>query len=131
MRKEKDYWIYNNEYFDRQGFLEKNLKATSLITDNVQPTLEEMQRFSGVVDERDLDLSEIASTNVATGDNFQIGETVEVATGAMTGISGKIVSIQQNNITIKPEGGLGDVSLAWMIGAFRNERKSKSSRPLI
>ncbi|KAJ3158313.1 transcription elongation factor spt5 [Geranomyces michiganensis] len=101
VRKEGDYYIYNGDYFDKEGYLEKVLKLSSLDVTNIHPTLEEISQFSGgSTDKPDLSYVEGAGSAVAT--DFQIGENVEIISGAMAGISGSVASIHNDLVAIKP-----------------------------
>ncbi|KAI8815976.1 uncharacterized protein EV422DRAFT_610602, partial [Fimicolochytrium jonesii] len=107
VRKDRDYYIYNNEYFDREGYLEKNLKVSSVETVNVNPSLEEIGMFSGgTADKADLThVANLAATRVAT--DYHIGEPVKITAGAMMGITGVVASIQHDILGIKPDSAYG------------------------
>ena len=40
-------YMYQGDFFDQEGYLEKSVKVTSLETTKVNPSLEEITRFSG------------------------------------------------------------------------------------
>ncbi|KAI8921264.1 hypothetical protein DFJ77DRAFT_449169 [Powellomyces hirtus] len=101
VRKERDYYIYNNEYFDREGYLEKTLKISSLDVVNVQPTLEEISLFSGGTSDKP-DLTHMEGVNTAVAQDFQIGESVTIASGAMAGLYGSVASIHNDIVGVKP-----------------------------
>ncbi|KND03208.1 uncharacterized protein SPPG_02265 [Spizellomyces punctatus DAOM BR117] len=104
VRKEKNYFVYNNEWFDRSGYLEKNLKLSSLVVENVQPKLEEISQFSGgTITEQPDDLEALAALNISRKEDLQIGQSVELKAGAMAGIWGTVVSIQKNNVGVQPD----------------------------
>ncbi|KAI9100527.1 hypothetical protein DFS34DRAFT_489097 [Phlyctochytrium arcticum] len=103
VRREKGYFIYGGDYFDRSGYLEKQFKINSLITEDVQPRLEEIAQFSGgsIADQTE-DLEALAASNAKGGD-FHIGDTVEVVNGSTAGLWGKVMAINRNNITVLPD----------------------------
>ena len=78
-------FMWGNEVF-REGYLEKDMKISSLITENINPTLDEIQKFAkGGVDDEDggLDLSAVAlsAMSASVTSHFQPGEKVEVTEG--------------------------------------------------
>lgn len=91
--------------FDKDGYLEKSLvKITSLELKNVNPTLEEITRFSGgAVNENGDDLSILANGNIAKAQDFQTGEKVLVLSGEMRNIEGVIHSIDGDIVTVIPD----------------------------
>jgi transcription elongation factor SPT5 len=94
-------YIYQNEEFDREGYLEKDFKVTTIDTENVSPTLEEITRFSGgSVNDKNADLNALNPQSTAI--EFQIGDNVEVARGEMKDLSGKIVGMENGIVTVMP-----------------------------
>ncbi|KAJ3182149.1 transcription elongation factor spt5 [Gaertneriomyces sp. JEL0708] len=127
VRKEQGYYIYNGDYFDPKGYLEKPFKITSLEIENVQPTLDEIQMFSGgAVTEDQRDLENLASQRNATGDDFNIGESVEVASGAMIGIYGTVHTISGDIVTIQPDRSLDPTLRSITVAA--NELRKRFSQ---
>lgn len=49
--KSRNYFIYNNEMF-KDGFLEKDVKPTTLITSGVNPTYEEITNFANAFEDK-------------------------------------------------------------------------------
>ncbi|KAH9252560.1 transcription elongation factor spt5 [Batrachochytrium salamandrivorans] len=75
---------YQGEFFDKDGYLEKSVKVRSLLTENVNPTLDEITKFTGgSINEHGNDLALLASANQATPDDFQIGEGITVISGEL------------------------------------------------
>ncbi|KAI8591379.1 hypothetical protein BDZ88DRAFT_50734 [Geranomyces variabilis] len=101
VKKEGEYYVYNGDYFDREGYLEKTLKLSSLDVTNIHPTLEEISQFSGGSTDKP-DLSHVEGVGSAVATDFQIGENVEIISGAMAGISGSVASIHNDLVAIKP-----------------------------
>lgn len=87
------------------GFCEKEHKMASLIVDGVQPTLAELTLF-GVGRDGELggaDLSAVADAiRQAERSSLQPGDHVDVIEGDTAGIHGAIISILNNDLTIKP-----------------------------
>lgn len=96
---------YNN------GFIEKDVRITGLITENVNPTLDEIARFtagdrdgSGANDTA-IDLSIIAAdARKAATAVLQPGDHVEVFEGEQTGIHGTVESINGDVVVIRARG---------------------------
>ena len=95
----------------RDGFLEKDVKTTSLSLEDVQPTIDELTRFSGAKGAAGgggaaggLDLQLVAETQKKSARTvLQPGDNVEVHEGAEKGLFGTISSIDGNEITIEPD----------------------------
>ncbi|KAJ3277095.1 transcription elongation factor spt5 [Terramyces sp. JEL0728] len=99
---------YQGEFFDRVGYLEKQVKISSIETKNINPSLEEITKFSGgAVADRGEDLSLLASSNVAKGDDFQSGEKVIVLSGEMKNVPAIVHSVQNGIVTIIPDKSYG------------------------
>ncbi|KAJ3330941.1 transcription elongation factor spt5 [Blyttiomyces sp. JEL0837] len=102
-------YVYQNETFDKDGYLEKEIKVAGLEIDSVNPTLEEITKFNGgTFNEKSADLNSLAARSAA--DELQIGENVEVIRGEMKDLTGKVVSIDNEIVTITPrEASIGNV----------------------
>ncbi|KAG0202381.1 transcription elongation factor spt5 [Mortierella sp. GBA30] len=98
-------FVWANEVF-REGYLEKDMKISSLITENINPTLDEIQKFAkGGVDDEDggLDLSAVAlsaMSNSVTG-HFQPGENVEVMEGELKNEKGTVDSVSGDMVLVR------------------------------
>ncbi|KAJ3003264.1 transcription elongation factor spt5, partial [Thoreauomyces humboldtii] len=123
VRKDGGYYVYNNEYFDDQGYLEKTLKVSSLDITNIQPTLAEISLYSGGSTDRP-DLSHMEGHGTATGQDFQIGESVDIVQGAMAGIHGIIASIHNDVVGVKPDRSQ-DISLPATVSVAANELRKR------
>ncbi|KZV92212.1 transcription elongation factor Spt5 [Exidia glandulosa HHB12029] len=96
------------------GFCEKDLRISAISTDNVAPTLEEVERFSSRPDadlEGDsagaskVDLSIIAdAARKAAIIVLQPGDHVEVYEGEQTGLIGVVESVMGDIVTLRAEG---------------------------
>ncbi|KAG8882142.1 transcription elongation factor spt5 [Tulasnella sp. 331] len=92
---------YNN------GFIEKDIRISGLITENVNPTLDEIARFTAGDQEADgaenaVDLSIIAAdARRAATAVLQPGDHVEVFEGEQTGMHGIVESIQGEVVALR------------------------------
>ncbi|KAJ3281515.1 transcription elongation factor spt5, partial [Borealophlyctis nickersoniae] len=94
-------YLLGGEKFDKEGYLEKDVKISSLDTEGINPTLEEITRFSGgAVTEHGNDLVMLAGNSVANADDFQKGESVEVISGDLIGTPGTVQSVENGLVTI-------------------------------
>ena len=88
--------------------MEKNIKVSSLDLKNVNPTLDEITKFSGgTVQNNSEDLTNLAASNAAKADDFQTGEKVMVLQGEMKGMDGVVHSIDGSIVTIIPDPAYG------------------------
>ncbi|RKO92660.1 hypothetical protein BDK51DRAFT_35496 [Blyttiomyces helicus] len=100
--------VYMDKKFDRDGYLEKDVKTVTLETTSVNPTLEEITRFSGgAVSERGGALAMLASASAATAEDFQTGESVEVIDGDMINVPGTVESVENGVVTVRADEALG------------------------
>ena len=91
----KQFTYLNDTYID--GFLIKDLKLQHLITEDVNPTLEEVTRFAAREEDgvENLDLTALAATLKAAGANAEYlpGDMVEVYQGEQRGVRGKAIAV--------------------------------------
>ncbi|WVR08642.1 transcription elongation factor SPT5 [Kwoniella sp. DSM 27419] len=99
------YFFDNDEYID--GFCVKDVKIAVVESEGVNPTLEEISRFSG--DDQStakFDLSAIADANKnLTVSVLFPGDQVEVYEGEQTGLYGTVETVTTDIISIKAVGG--------------------------
>ncbi|KAI0708566.1 transcription elongation factor Spt5 [Earliella scabrosa] len=105
-KRNQSYVFQNDTYKD--GFIEKDFRVTALQLDDVNPTLDEITRFTrgqdGTENEANVDLSIIAeASRKAAISVLQPGDNVEVFEGEQSGARGTVHSIEQDVVTI--EGG--------------------------
>ncbi|KAL7748461.1 transcription elongation factor spt5 [Sorochytrium milnesiophthora] len=100
-------WTYYGETY-RRGYLEKEVRVSSLITSGVTPTLDEITNFTGEAD-GGLDASVLMSlkSNGAAQDSarpvrFQPGEAVEITSGELARVHGIVESVTNDLATIVP-----------------------------
>ena len=97
-------WKYFNETYE-DGFLFKDMKVNHLITQNVNPKLDEVTMFArrGEGGTDDLDLETLAQSlkNSTAEDSYLPGDHVEVYEGEQHGITGKTISVRANIVTVQ------------------------------
>ncbi|CAB16890.1 Transcription elongation factor spt5 [Schizosaccharomyces pombe] len=96
-------FLFNNEEFE-DGFLVKDIRISSLITEGVNPTLDEVSKFNP--NNEDLDLSSLALSVKGGHAEFQPGDHVEVYVGEQTGVSGVVENVRGSVITMVSSDGL-------------------------
>lgn len=99
------YLFDNDEYVD--GFCIKDVKIPAVATEDVNPTLEEISRFTGDDDSTaKFDLSAIADANKNLSTSLLFpGDKIEVYEGEQTGLYGIVEAVSPDVIAIKAEGG--------------------------
>ncbi|KAL8997939.1 MAG: hypothetical protein Q9169_002932 [Polycauliona sp. 2 TL-2023] len=100
---DKKHWTYMGDMYVN-GFLIKGFKLQALVTENVNPTLEEVTRFTSGAEDgtENLDLTALAAS-LKTGtakDSYLPGDMVEVYEGEQQGVCGKAVSVQGDIVTL-------------------------------
>ena len=97
------HWQYMNDTYIN-GFLIKDYKIQHLITENVNPTLEEVTRFTAGAEDgtENLDLAALAATlkKGTSNENYLPGDMVEVYEGEQQGVAGKAISVRGDIVTI-------------------------------
>ena len=100
---DKKHWQYMGETYI-SGFLIKDFRIQHLTTENVNPTLEEVTRFTAGAEDgtENLDLSALAATlkKGTSNENYLPGDVVEVYEGEQQGVSGKAVAVRGDIVTI-------------------------------
>ena len=100
---DKKHWTYLGDTYVN-GFLIKDVKIQHLITENVNPTLEEVTRFTAGAEDgtENLDLSALAQTlkKGTASESYLPGDVVEVYEGEQSGVVGKAVAVRGDIVTI-------------------------------
>lgn len=100
---DKKHWTYLGETYIN-GFLIKDFKFQYLITENVNPTLEEVTKFTAGAEDgtENLDLTALAASlkNSTSSDSYLPGDMVEVYEGEQQGVCGKAVSVRGDIVTV-------------------------------
>ncbi|KAH7883023.1 hypothetical protein F5I97DRAFT_1960163 [Phlebopus sp. FC_14] len=102
--KRNQVYVFQNDTY-KDGFIEKDFKLSALMLENVNPTLDEITRFTrgqdGAENENPVDLSIIAeASRKAAVSVLQPGDHVEVFEGEQAGVHGVVDSINQDIVTI-------------------------------
>jgi transcription elongation factor SPT5 len=102
--KRNQVYVFQNDTY-KDGFIEKDFKLNALQLDNVNPTLDEITKFSrgqdGADNENPVDLSIIAeASRKAAIAVLQPGDHVEVFEGEQSGVYGVVDSINQDVVTV-------------------------------
>ena len=102
-RPDTKVWTYlGDEYVN--GYCEKDVKIQTLITKDVNPTLEEVTRFASGAEDgtENLDLNALAASLKASTANasYLPGDVIEVYEGEQKGVVGKAVSVQGDIVTM-------------------------------
>lgn len=95
-----DFIIFESNRY-RRGFLYKQFNMNTVLVDGVKPTLSELEKFEEHPEGIEIQLSE---TTIAEdkGHTFAPGDQVEVCDGELAQLTGKILSIDGNKITMLP-----------------------------
>ncbi|KIJ64684.1 hypothetical protein HYDPIDRAFT_175264 [Hydnomerulius pinastri MD-312] len=106
--KRNQVYVFQNDTY-KDGFIEKDFKLSALQLEDVQPTLDEITRFTrgqdGAENENPVDLSIIAeASRKAAISVLQPGDHVEVFEGEQAGVHGVVDSINQDVVTITAVG---------------------------
>ncbi|KAI0258579.1 hypothetical protein BC834DRAFT_64480 [Gloeopeniophorella convolvens] len=107
--KRNQAYIFQNDTY-KDGFVEKDFKLNAIVTENVNPTLDEITRFArgnqdGEGIEHSVDLSLIAeASRKAAIAVLQPGDHVEVFEGEQSGVHGVVESINMDIVTVNPVG---------------------------
>ena len=101
---DKKHWQYKGDTYIN-GFLIKEQRIQNLVTVNVNPTLEEVTKFTAGAEDgtENLDLAALAASlksNTAQN-NYLPGDMVEVYEGEQQGVCGKAVSVRGDIVTLR------------------------------
>ena len=106
--KRNQVYVFQNDTY-KDGFVEKDFKLSGLQLDDVNPTLDEITKFTrgrdGADSETNIDLSIIAeASRKAAIAVLQPGDHVEVFEGEQSGVHGTVHAIEGDVVTIQPVG---------------------------
>ncbi len=100
---DKKHWTYYGDTYIN-GYLIKDFKIQHLITENVNPTLEEVTKFTAGAEDgtENLDLSALMASVKTTpaSESYLPGDMVEVYEGEQQGVCGKAVSVRADIVTL-------------------------------
>ena len=103
----KMFYTYNNMQF-KNGFLYKQFPITNLLTKDINPTLEEIQKFEreGVRDEASSESeSEGGLVDMLQTHKLQLSkdEKVRVISGDLINLKGRVTSIKDDQVSVMPD----------------------------
>ncbi|KAI0658338.1 transcription elongation factor Spt5 [Cubamyces menziesii] len=106
--KRNQVYVFQNDTH-KDGFIEKDFRLTALQLDDVNPTLDEITRFTrgqdGTENKTNVDLSIIAeASRKAAISVLQPGDHVEVFGGEQSGVHGTVHSIEGDVVAMEPAG---------------------------
>ena len=106
--KRNHVYVFGNDTF-RDGYIEKDIKISGLILENVNPTLDEIMKFTrqedGIENEHSVDLSIIAEASKKEAITvLQPGDHVEVFEGEQLGVHGIVESIANDVVMLRAMG---------------------------
>ncbi|TDL27811.1 transcription elongation factor Spt5 [Rickenella mellea] len=106
--KRNQVYVFGNDTF-KDGYIEKDFKLSALILENVNPSLDEIMRFTrqedGGENDQNVDLSIIAEASKKEAITvLQPGDHVEVFEGEQTGVHGIVESIAHDVVTLRAVG---------------------------
>ena len=97
-------WNYKNDIYE-DGFLIKDMKIQHLITQDVNPRLDEITKLTRIAADgtETLDLESLAHSlrNTTAEGSYMPGEEVEVYDGEQKGITGRTEAVSGNIVSIK------------------------------
>ena len=100
MTNDGDFQTFEyNRY--RRGFLYKTFNMNAILVEGVRPTLSELEKFEEHPEGVELQLSE-STLAEERGHSFAPGDNVEVIEGELSNLTGKILTIEGNIITMMP-----------------------------
>ncbi|KAL1117370.1 hypothetical protein AAG570_004696, partial [Ranatra chinensis] len=96
-----DFLIFEGNRYSRKGFLYKNFTMSAIIADGVKPTLSELEKFEESPEGIDIEVA--ATKDEGPRHTFSAGDNVEVCSGELMNLQGKIISIDGNLIMVMPK----------------------------
>ncbi|XP_025424604.1 transcription elongation factor SPT5 [Sipha flava] len=98
-----DFLIFEGNRYSRKGFLYKNFYMNAITADGVKPTLSELEKFEEAPEGIDIELPVSNKDNSANSQSLSSGDNVEVCTGELINLQGKVLSIDGDMVTIMPK----------------------------
>ena len=98
-----DFWMFQNEQYTDAGLLDKEYPISSILTENINPTLNEISKFQG--DKEDgvkINLDAIAdAAKKSAGSNIRPGDQVEASEGELAGLKGVVEMVTADTVTVR------------------------------
>ncbi|XP_050426414.1 transcription elongation factor SPT5 [Adelges cooleyi] len=98
-----DFLIFEGNRYSRKGFLYKNFYMNAISTDGVKPTLSELEKFEETPEGIDIELPNVNKDSSTNSQALSAGDNVEVCTGELINLQGKVISIDGDMVTIMPK----------------------------
>lgn len=97
-----DFSIFEGNRYSPKGFLYRTFYINTITVDGVKPTLSELEKFEETPEYIDIELPVFNNNNLANCEGLCCGDNIEVCTGELINLQGKILSINGNIVTIMP-----------------------------
>lgn len=101
--KREGYYLFQGEQYTMEGLLEKEYPIASILTENINPTLNEISKFQG--DNEDttrINLDAIArAAKKSAGSNIRPGDQVEASEGELKGLKGVVETVTAETVTVR------------------------------
>jgi len=101
IQQDGDFYLFENNRY-RSGFLYKTMSFSAVHTEGIKPTLSELERFEASVDDAELELGKSKAKDEKPH-TFAPGDTVRVAEGELIHLTGRIITVDGNTITMLPK----------------------------
>ena len=99
--KAQGFWLLNGDRFDKEGFLVKEININSLESSNVNPSLEELSKFSSGNNVEDNIAALELGNDGASESQFAVGDRVVVLEGDLVNAHGVVKQIMKNNVLVE------------------------------
>ena len=103
-RDSGEYFVVVGDLKFEDGFLRKTVSIKSISTHNVQPTLDELEKFRRVGDDLSEDVANLSTlfTNRKKG-HFMKGDAVVVIKGDLKNLEGCVEKVEDATVHIRPK----------------------------
>lgn len=98
--KDGDTIIFEGNRFSSKGFLYKQFRMNTILTEGVEPKVNELESFEETVNNIDV---HAVSSKGEIGQNLAVGDNVEVVEGDLIHLQGKILKIEGGKVTMMPK----------------------------
>ncbi|BET00579.1 Transcription elongation factor [Nesidiocoris tenuis] len=96
-----DFLIFEGNRYSRKGFLYKNFTMNAIVADGVKPTLSELEKFEESPEGVDIEVATAKDESVTH--TFSTGDNVEVCSGELMNLQGKVISVDGNMVLVMPK----------------------------
>lgn len=98
-----DFLIFEGNRYSRKGFLYKNFTMSAILAEGVKPTLGELERFEEQPEGVDIELAAPSKDDPQALHSFSMGDNIEVSSGDLANLQGRIIAIDGSMITVMPK----------------------------